>query len=168
MERLVIGGKAMKIRRLVVVGTGVACALALASVAWATPPTHTSSSFSHSSTAPAGTFCDVAVKIAFSIQNDLTTFSDGTTRLHETDRTTYTNIGTGATETLHGVVNDSARHHTSAGLHAQIRDANGKLVDVVAGRVTYDSTGRNVVSFTPNANRNLRLVICGTIGASPA
>jgi hypothetical protein len=149
-------------------GAGVACALVLASVASASRPTHTSSSFSTSFAAPAGTFCNVAVKVDVSIQNDVTTLRDGTTRLHTTDSSTYTNLATGATATLRAVVNDNSAHHTSAGLHARIRAANGKLVDIVAGLITYDRSGLNVVRFTPNANPNVRPLICGAIGAKPA
>jgi hypothetical protein len=149
---------------------GLAVVGALAGIATATPPTHTTSTFSASSTAPAGTFCDFNLGIDFTITNDVTTFSDGSGIGHDKGQTTYTNVDTGAVVTGTEVVEGhfaAGGTETDTGRFLKLRDASGKVVSVKVGKLVFDSSFQ-VVGFTPNADPNPRAVICPALGGNPA
>jgi hypothetical protein len=160
----------MRMRQLLVLAAGAACALVLAAVAGATPPTHTTSTFSGSFTAAAGTFCDFNLGIDVTITSDVTTFSDGSGIGHDKGQVTYTNLVTGAVVTGTEVVEGhfaADGTETDTGQLLKLRDANGKVVSVNAGKLVFNSSFQ-VVGFTPNADPNPRAVICPALGGNPA
>ena len=155
--------------RLVVLIGALVSALGLASVAAATPPTHTSQTLIISQSLPAGTFCDVNVNSDFTLIDDVTTFSNGRTEDHTRALFTYTNLDTGSVVTAVGRLNDHSDSTGSndQGLFPRLRDASGKVVSVNAGQVRFDSSFQ-VVAFTPNTAPSLRAVVCPALGANPA
>jgi hypothetical protein len=155
--------------RKIVALAALVSALGLVSVAAATPPTHTTNTFSASFTDLPGDFCDVGVGIDLTVTSHVTTFSNGNYENHGTLKVTYTNLGTLQALTGTAVVNGhgSSSGEADSGLELKLRDANGKVVSVNAGRVVYDSSFQ-VVSFTPNSAPDVEAVVCPALGANPA
>jgi hypothetical protein len=125
---------------------------------------------------PAGEFCDVDVRLDLVYADRSTVFGDPA----DPDRVivrargtvSYTNLSTGATATDDGrfvfTIENGGTLFTLRGLHAKLRDGDGRLVDVAAGRVVFDDTTGELVSFTPNTALDYAAVVCEMLGAEPA
>lgn len=157
-------------RRLVLRTVLVACALALAAAASADAPTRVTRTRSGVNTFPAGTLCDFNYRLAFTVNVDVTFFSDGRVEVHSNPTVAHTNADTGYTLTEEDHINitfSAAGTEKDAGIFWHLQDANGKLVVVHAGQITFDSLG-NVVKFTPNSGPDFRAVLCPALGGHPA
>jgi hypothetical protein len=158
-------------KRFVLLGFAVlAAAGVLAGAASATPPTRASGTFSGSDSSPAGTFCDFNFSESYTGTYALTFFSDGTVQLHETLQIIHFNVDTGYWLTENNVVNTTFYNDGTAkqvGVDWNLRDANGKIVVVHAGEITFDPDG-NVVTFTPNSGPDAADVLCTALGGNPA
>jgi hypothetical protein len=145
-------------------------ALVLASIAAAGKPTVTTTPLNISTTLPAGTACDVAVKIELTGTHTATQFDSGRIQGQDRGEVTYTNLATNATLTGKFGVNGQAETNgeRDTGLSLHLRDASGNLVVVAAGRITFDSSFQ-VVSFTPHSQGDAPFdLICPALGANPA
>ena len=132
----------MRKKPMIFVGI-VVLALALASVAAATPPTHTSHTIEAAASAPAGTLCDFNFQQTGTITFDRTVWSDGRYEVHSTGQLTFTNLDTGQVVTGRAVGNahgDSSGEQDS-GVVLQLRDSRGKLVFNAAGRTGFINIG---------------------------
>jgi hypothetical protein len=157
-------------RRFILLGCAAVAAVGvLAGTASATPPTHFTQAFAGSDSEPGGTLCDFNISESFTGTSDVTTFSDGTVNVHQTIHVIHVNEDTGYTLTENDVVNltfynDGTSKQVGIGWH--LRDANGKIVLVHAGLITFDADG-NVVRFTPNSGPGFAEVVCPALGGNP-
>lgn len=158
--------------RLIVLCGSMLCALVMASVAGATPPTRETSSYTVSVTLAAGSFCDVGVQIVDTVNNTLTQFdgSNGRYLIHVDDTITYTNLANNAVVTSHAhgeAIGTYGVGETDVGLFQQLRDATtGKLISVNVGQIVFSNN--SVISFTPHANLDFLAAICSALGANAA
>jgi hypothetical protein len=158
-------------KRLILLGFAVLAAVGVvAGTASAAAPTHRSGTFAGSDSAPAGTFCDFNFSESYTGTFDATFFSDGTILLHETLQISHVNADTGYTLTENNVINQTFYNDGTAkqvGVEWNLRDANGRIVVVHAGQITYDADG-NVARFTPNSGPDAAAVLCTALGGNPA
>jgi hypothetical protein len=141
---------------------------ALAGVASAASPTHTTNTGSGIEDFPVGTLCDFHYYQTFTFTDEITTFSNGRVQIHETLQVSHTNVGTGYTLTENDVLNITLNGDKVklVGLGWHLRDANGKFVVVHAGQLVFDSSG--LIKFTPNSGPDFAAVICPALGGTPA
>jgi hypothetical protein len=100
----------------------------------------------------------------------LTFFSDGSVTSHTTLQVTHVNVDTGYTLTEHDVINETDYNDGTSkqlGVFWHLRDVNGKIVVVHAGRITLDANF-DVASFTPNSGPDTAAVLCPALGGNPA
>lgn len=161
-------------RRLTLALMAIAAMLVFATAAQAQQVTHTSFPISGSSTAPAGTLCDVAVNNSFTGTVSLVIFGDpdNPTRVieHDTFNVVHTNAATGqfATEFNRGTAHSIGDTTRLTGLFFwHVRDESGKLVLNGAGMLTFNDDTGDVLKETPGLHNDPSL-LCPIIGANPA
>ncbi len=155
-------------------GAGAALAFA-AAPASATLPTHTTETFSSTETLAAGDLCDVAIRLDIDFAAAITTFGDPAApdrvAFHQTAVFTYTNPATGATVTdttrANNTILNGGETITGSGFFSTLRDSNGKVIDVAAGRFVYDVATGEFVS-TPGNQQEYNVLVCGALGAAAA
>jgi hypothetical protein len=85
---------------------------------------------------------------------------------------TYANLDTGRTATDQGrfmfTIDGSEGTIVVRGLHVQLRDASGRLIDVAAGRIAFDPNTGELLEFTPNTQLDYADAVCRAIGGQPS
>ena len=143
----------------------------------ADPPQHSEGAFSESVTLAAGELCDVAVRQDVDYTDRSTTFGDPADPdrviVRAKVRFTYTNLGTGETVTDDGrfvfTIDSASGQLTVRGVGGQMRDGNGRLIEISAGRTVFDWETFEVISATPNSDTpDYDTLVCTNLGAQPA
>ena len=142
-----------------------------APVASAGGPIKTTEPFSVSLDRLAGTICDFELFETFTGTDVIKEFNDRV-EIHDSIKTTHTNVDTGYTLTESYVTNFTVYLDGSTkavGIVFHLLDANGKIVVVQAGQLIFDPDG-NIIKHTPgiDANGPSREVICPALGGNPA
>ena len=157
-------------RTLLLVSAAV-FALGLVPVAAGDQPTKVVDAFSAVEIVPAGDVCDFDYQLAFTARDTVIEFTNGTATVHSKFVITHTNLDTGYALTEKGVVTlrfsvDGTEH--DSGLYWHLRDPDGKLVVVQAGRMVLDPSGE-IVRFTPGTDPpGFPDVICPALGGARA
>ena len=148
---------------------GVFAPVAGSTAAWADGPQHVKSTFTFDDTAPAGTFCDFALRsMGTGSDNVVTTPNNTIDHVHL--QVTHTNLDTGFTLTENDyftMVTAAGGQTRLVGIVWHLRNADGKLVVVHAGQIVFSATGE-LLKFTPNMNPDDAAVICPAMGGHPA
>ncbi|SRR6266511_1931794 len=147
-----------------------------ASPARAVPPERDRFTFNDTFEIPAGEICDFDLRFTFDFRITEVRYFDQEGNLlrvvdHINGSDTDTNLNTGATLTNddHFITTFDAQTETIAyrGLNLHIRTPDGKLIAVLAGRMTFDATTGDLLSVTPHMGGGLP-VTCRLLGGNPA
>jgi hypothetical protein len=142
-------------------------------------PQKDSFSFSFEDVAPAGELCDFDYRGRGTITVTVLTFTDRNgeeTRdlNHSTGSFTHTNLETGYTLTERLVLNGSDDFVTgtgsTVGIQWHLKDASGRSVLTVAGRLTYTLDPFEILTITPRVDEffDFPNVICPMLGGEAA
>jgi hypothetical protein len=119
---------------------------------------------------PAGKLCDFPYHDAFTATDNAVIFPNGRMIEHAVIHASHTNLATGytLTETDHFNFFTAANGQTKiVGVQWHLRNAQGKIVLVMAGLMVISPTGK-VLKFTPNTNPDFAAVICPALGGQSA
>jgi hypothetical protein len=142
-------------------------------------PQRESFSFTGTGGAKAGKLCDFRYRNEVRIEGFTLAFVDGDGEVthdmtHAVAWVTHVNADTGATLTERLVENSKADFvdgmGQTVGMQWNLRDAAGKIVLVVSGRLTYTLDPFEILSVTPQVERHLDFpnVICPALGGAAA
>jgi hypothetical protein len=142
-------------------------------------PQRDSSSFSFNDVAPAGELCDFDYRGRGTITITVLTFTDAngeeTHALnHSTGSFSHMNLDTGYTLTERLVLNGSEDFVSSTGstvgIQWHLKDASGRSVLTVAGRLTYTLDPFEILTITPRVDEffDFPNVICPLLGGEAA
>ena len=153
-------------RLLLALALGALVIGALAPVASAAKPEHFTETFEEDFVFAADEVCDFEYRQAFTGRDIVTIFADRV-QVHEMITITHSNLDTGytLTERLSYNITFYEDSDKTVGILWHLRDADGKMQVVQAGRIVFDESG---VTHTPGINPSFTGVVCPALGGNPA